>query len=76
MAIIRYGPRTIGAAHLLNAYILNEATMDFDITRTTDTVDLVVGGRYRQLATPTQMRQAIAIIGRPKLPPGTCAPPQ
>ncbi len=50
--------------------------MDFDITRTTDTVDLVVGGRYRQLATPTQMRQAIAIIGRPKLPPGTCAPPQ
>lgn len=76
VAVIRYGPRTIGAAHLLNAYMLNEATMDFDITRTTDTVDLVVGGRYRQLATPTEMRQTIAIMGRPKLPPGTCALPE
>ncbi len=76
VAVIRYGPRTIGAAHLLNAYTLDEAAMDFDITRMTDTVDLVVGGRFRQFATPAEMHQAIAVMGLPKLPPGTCALPQ
>jgi RNA polymerase sigma-70 factor (sigma-E family) len=76
VAVIRYGPRTIGAAHLLNAYTLGEATMEFDLARTTDTVDLLVAERFRQLATSAEMRQAIALMGRPELPPGTCALPQ
>jgi RNA polymerase sigma-70 factor (sigma-E family) len=72
VAVIRYGPKTVGAAHILHAYTLKEATMEFDVTRSSDTVDLIVGQRFRQLATPTELRQAIAIMGRPQLPPGTC----
>lgn len=72
VAILRYGPKSIGAAHLLRAYFLNETTTQFDLQREEESVDVVVGGRFKQLATPTEMRQAVAILGRPKLPPGTC----
>ncbi len=72
-AILRYGPKTVGAAHLIRAYFLNDATMKFDIKRTDETVDVVIGGNFKQLATPTEMRQAIAILGHPKLPAGTCS---
>jgi len=72
-AILRYGPKTIGAAHLIRAYFLNDAVMKFDLKREDDIVDVVVGGKYTQLATPTEMRQAVAILGHPKLPAGTCS---
>jgi LytR cell envelope-related transcriptional attenuator len=72
VAILRYGPKSVGAAHLLRAYFLNETTTQFDLKREDDVVDVVIGGRFKQLATPTEMRQAVAILGRPKLPPGTC----
>lgn len=72
VAILRYGPKTVGAAHLLRAYFLNETTVQFDLKREDDVVDVVIGGKFKQLATPTEMRQAVAILGRPKLPPGTC----
>ncbi len=72
VAILRYGPKTVGAAQLLRAYFLNESTTQFDLKREDDFVDVVIGGRFKQLATPTEMRQAIAILGRAKLPPGTC----
>lgn len=72
LAIVRYGPKTVGAAHIINAYLMREGTMVFELGRDSDTVDLVVGKRFRQLATPTEMRQAIALMGRPTPPPGTC----
>ena len=72
VAILRYGPKAIAAAHLLRAYFLNENSSQFDLQREDDVVDVVIGGRFKQLATPTEMRQAVAILGRPKLPPGTC----
>jgi len=72
VAILRYGPKSVGAAHLLRAYFLNETTTQFDLKREDNVVDVVIGGRFKQLATPTEMRQAVAILGRPKLPPGTC----
>lgn len=72
VAILRYGPKTVGAAHLVRAYFLNDATMQFDLKREDDVVDVVVGGNFKQLATPTEMRQAVAILGHPTLPPGTC----
>jgi|KBSSwiStaDraftv2_1062776.scaffolds.fasta_scaffold59785_7 hypothetical protein len=73
VAILRYGPKTVGAAHLVRAYFLNDATMKFDIKREDDVVDVVIGGNFKQLATPTEMRQAVAILGHPKLPAGTCS---
>ena len=76
VAIVRYGPRTVGAAYLVNAYLLREGTMQFDINYMSDTVEMVVGSRFRQLATPTEMRQAVALMGRPSPPPGTCALPE
>jgi hypothetical protein len=72
VAILRYGPKALGAAHLLRAYFLNETTTQFDLKREDAVVDVIIGGRFKQLATPTEMRQAVAILGRPKLPPGTC----
>lgn len=72
VAILRYGPKAIGGAYLLRAYFLNEAKGEFDINREDDVVDVVIGGEFKQLATPTEMRQAVALIGRPELPPGTC----
>lgn len=72
VVILRYGPKTVGAAHLVRAYFLNAATMQFDIKREDDIVDVVIGGNFKQLATPTEMRQAVAILGHPKLPAGTC----
>jgi hypothetical protein len=72
VAILRYGPKAIGAAHLLRAYFLNDSERQFDLKREDDFVDVVIGGRFKQLATPTEMRQSVAILGRPQLPPGTC----
>lgn len=72
VALLRYGPAGVGSAQLLRAYFLNEATTEFDIEREDDTVDVVLGPGFRQLATPTEVRQAIAAIGHPVLPPETC----
>lgn len=72
VAILRYGPKAIGGAHLLRAYFLNGATVEFDVKREDALIDVVIGGEFKQLATPTEMRQAMAILGRAELPPGTC----
>lgn len=75
VAVLRYGPKAVGDARLLEAYLLNEATTEFDVYRQTDDVDLIVGGRFQQFATPTEMRQAMTVLGAPQLPPGTCRMP-
>ncbi|GAA1638670.1 sigma-70 family RNA polymerase sigma factor [Catellatospora bangladeshensis] len=72
VAVLRYGPKAVGDARLVEAYLLNGATTEFDLQRQTDDVDIVLGGQFKQLATPTEMRQAMAILGAPQLPPGTC----
>lgn len=73
VAVIRFGPKAVGAAWLLRAYFLNEAKTEFDIARTDDVVDVVIGSRFRQLATTTEVNQALAQLGNPTLPEGTCA---
>jgi hypothetical protein len=73
VAVLRYGPKAVGAAHLLRAYFLDEAQTEFDIKRRDDVVDVVIGTSYKQLATPTEMRQSLAALGNPTLPEGTCA---
>ncbi|MBV1851505.1 LytR C-terminal domain-containing protein [Catellatospora sp. NEAU-YM18] len=73
VAVLRYGPKAVGAAQLLRAYFLDDAENQFDIHREDDIIDVVIGGGYRQLATPTEMRQAVAQLGNPEAPDGTCA---
>jgi hypothetical protein len=72
VAVLRYGPQAVGAAHVLRAYFLNTAVTEFDLNRTDDVVDVVIGSGFRQLATETEVRQSIAALGNPIPPPGTC----
>ncbi|MEU8005756.1 sigma-70 family RNA polymerase sigma factor [Catellatospora sp. NPDC049111] len=73
VAVLRYGPESVGEAQLLRAYLVVEPVkLEFDPQRTTADVDLVVGGQFKQFGTPTEMRQKIAQLGQPTLPPGTC----
>lgn len=72
VAILRYGPNTVGAAWLVNAYFLDSAELEFDINRTDDTVDVIFGSNFRKLATSTEVSQALAQMGRPDEPAGTC----
>lgn len=73
VAVLRYGPKAVGAAWLVRAYFLNEAKTEFDINRTDDFVDVVIGTRFRQLATTTEKNQALGQVGNPILPEGTCS---
>ncbi|MDT5028330.1 MAG: hypothetical protein QOE61_4756 [Micromonosporaceae bacterium] len=73
IAEINYGPEAVGAASLVSAYFLvDEAKMNFDIKRTGAEVDVVIGTKFQQLATTTEVNQSIAALGNPALPPGTC----
>jgi hypothetical protein len=73
IAVLRYGPAAVAAAQVVDAYFLNDATEDFLIDRKDDVVDVLIGQDFRQLATETEVRQAIAAVGNPAPPPGTCA---
>lgn len=70
VATLRYGPRAVGKAAVLQAMLLNKADTQFDPARADVVVDLVVGRDFRQLATPTEVNQALAEAGEPTLPPG------
>jgi LytR cell envelope-related transcriptional attenuator len=73
IATIVFGPEAVGAAFLVSAYFLvDDATMQFDIKRKGAEVDVVLGTRFQQLATTTEVNQSIAVIGKPPLQPGTC----
>ena len=75
VAVLRYGPRMVGAAHVLQAYFLNNAVEEFDITREDEVVDVLIGPQFQQLATETMVRQSIAALGNAVAPPGTCGEP-
>jgi hypothetical protein len=73
IATITYGPDAVGAAYLVSAYFLvNDATMHFDIKRKGAEVDVILGNQFQQLATSTEVNQSIAVIGKPPLEAGTC----
>jgi hypothetical protein len=76
VAILRYGPKGVGSAHLLRAYFLDKANGDYDPNRKDDVVDVVIGNAFQQLATTTEVNQSLGEIGRPVLPPNTCAAPE
>lgn len=72
VAVLRYGPKAVGSWHLLRAYFLDEAEPEYDPEREDEVVDVVLGTGFRQLATTTEVHQALVELGRPELPPQTC----
>jgi hypothetical protein len=72
VAEIRYGPKVAGAAWVLRAYFLNSAKLTFDINRDDDTIDVVIGTKFLELASFTDQRQSLGQAGKPQLPAGTC----
>jgi hypothetical protein len=73
VAVIRFGPQTVGAAWLVRAYFLNQAKPEFDKARQDDKVEIILGGKFQQLPTTTEVKQSIGALGNPQLPEGTCA---
>lgn len=75
VAVLRFGPKGVGSAHLLKAYFLDEAKPVFDLNRKDDTVDVVLGTNFQQLATTTEVNQSLGDLGSPEAPTGTCPAP-
>ncbi len=73
VAVIKFGSKTVGAAQWIRAFFLGQAETQFSAARTSDVIDVVIGSRYRQLATFTEVNQSLAQLGEPTPPPGTCA---
>jgi LytR cell envelope-related transcriptional attenuator len=72
VAVLRYGPKMVGAAWVVRAYFLNDADLEFDTNRQDSVVDVVLGPAFKKLATQTEEKQALAQAGRAVLPKGTC----
>ena len=72
IAVLRYGPKGVGSAHLLRAYFLNNAEYEYDAKRTDDVVDVVLGSGFQQLATTTEVNQSLGDLGAPVAPAESC----
>ncbi|MGC9666518.1 LytR C-terminal domain-containing protein [Planosporangium sp. 12N6] len=72
VAVLRYGPKMVGAAWVVRSYFLNEAVGEFDPSRQDETIDVVLGPSFKKLATETEQRLALASVGRAELPKGSC----
>ncbi|SCG67303.1 LytR cell envelope-related transcriptional attenuator [Micromonospora echinaurantiaca] len=75
IAVLRYGPKGVGSAHLLRAYFLDNAELVYDPKRTDDVVDVVLGNSFQQLATTTEVNQSLGDLGSPNAPPESCPAP-
>ncbi|MEV2242022.1 LytR C-terminal domain-containing protein [Micromonospora sp. NPDC049891] len=72
VAVLRYGPKGVGSAHLLRAYFLGDAELEYNPKREDDIVDVVLGSSFQQLATTTEVNQSLGDLGAPVAPPGSC----
>jgi hypothetical protein len=72
VAELRYGPKGVGSAHVLRAYFLDAAEPVYDPEREDDVVDVVLGEDFKQLATTTEVNQALVELQSPGLPEQTC----
>ncbi len=70
-AQIRFGRKAVGAAQLIRAYVPDAKTA-YDPAREDATVDLVLGDKYTNIRTPTDVKEAEISLGIPAAPPGTC----
>ncbi|MFD1081750.1 LytR C-terminal domain-containing protein [Micromonospora andamanensis] len=75
VAVLRYGPKGVGSAHLLRAYFLGDAELEYNAKREDDIVDVVLGSSFQQLATTTEVNQSLGDLGAPVAPPGSCPLP-
>ena len=75
VAVVRYGPEAVGSAQLLEAYFLGQATPEYNPKRKGAVVEIVIGSRFQQLATSTEVNQSLVELGEPQVPPGACAAP-
>ncbi|MDG4792344.1 LytR C-terminal domain-containing protein [Micromonospora sp. WMMD1082] len=75
VAVLRYGPKGVGSAHLLRAYFLGNAELEYNPEREDDIVDVVLGSGFQQLATTTEVNQSLGDLGAPVAPPGSCPMP-
>jgi hypothetical protein len=76
VAALRFGPKAYGSAHLLRAYFLDEAVVEYNPAREDDVVDVVIGDDFKQLATTTEVNQSLVEIKAPALPPQSCPMPK
>lgn len=76
VAALRFGPKAYSSAHLLRAYFLDEAVVEYDPAREDDVVDVVIGDDFKQLATTTEVNQSLVEVGAPALPPQSCPAPK
>lgn len=75
VAEIKYGPDGVGKAQLLRAYFLNRAKMEYSAKQKGDLINIVIGTKFQQLATTTEVNQSLVEVGEPTLPPGACPKP-
>ena len=75
VALIRFGPDSVGRAQLLRAYFLVLSKMEYNAKRKGTLIDIVIGSQFRQLATTTEVNQSLVEVGEPTLPPGACVKP-
>lgn len=71
-AEISYGPKVVGAGHILSAYFL-DSKENFDPKRDDSVIDVIIGQGFRQVNTESEKVQSLGEIGRPTAPLGTCA---
>lgn len=81
VAVISYGPKTVAAAQVVRAEFLmtdpsTDSYMKFSLKNTSTVVSVTLGSGFRQLGAPTEVHQAIAALGTPAAPVGTCATDQ
>jgi len=58
-AVVRYGPAGLAQAHVVAAYVAGGATLQPD-TRTSTSVDLVLGQAWTAVASPAQAAATLA----------------
>jgi len=70
VAILRYGPRAIGAATLVRALVHGDVVMKFLPDRETRAVDVALGADFGRLASATEVNRKLVTLGLPTRPPG------
>src|SRR5690606_29834530 len=73
VALIRYGPSTVGAAWVVRAYFSNQALAQFDPDHASDAVDVMLGDGYVSIPSRPEVNRYIAVLGPARPPVGTCA---
>ena len=63
--VIRYQPRTAGAAWLLSLYFHGRVRSQLGGTTDSDRVDVILGSAYAGVLTPAEVQQAVAVAGVP-----------